>query len=62
MIAKEGRIILIPLLFITFPIGIYAHASNNNILIILYSILGLLFLFSLNFLEILFVKFQMRRA
>ena len=28
MIAKEGRIILIPLLFITFPIGIYAHASN----------------------------------
>ena len=49
MIAKEGRIILIPLLLITFPIGIYAHASNNNILIILYSILGLLFLFSLNF-------------
>ena len=49
MIAKEGRIILIPLLLITFPIGIYAHASNNNILIILYSILGFLFLFSLNF-------------
>ena len=49
MIAKEGRIILIPLLLITIPVGIYAHASNNNILIILYSILGLLFLFSLNF-------------
>ena len=49
MIAKEGRIILIPLLFITFPIGVYAHASNNFILIILYAILGSLFLFCLNF-------------
>ena len=49
MIAKEGRIILLPLLLITFPIGVYAHASDNNILIILYSILGLFFLFSLNF-------------
>jgi len=49
MIAKEGRIILVPLLLVTFPIGVYAHATNNNILIILYSILGLLFLFSLNF-------------
>ena len=49
MIAKEGRIILIPLLFITFPIGVYAHASNNFVLIILYSILGSLFLFCLNF-------------
>ena len=49
MIAKEGRIILIPLLLVTFPIGVYAHASDNNILIVLYSILGLLFLFSLNF-------------
>ena len=43
MIAKEGRIILIPLLLVTFPIGVYAHASNNNILIVLYSILGLMF-------------------
>ena len=49
MIAKEGRIILIPLLLITFPIGVYAHASNNFILIILYAILGSLFLFCLNF-------------
>tara|TARA_Y100000590_G_scaffold264334_1_gene296981 strand:+ start:917 stop:1555 length:639 start_codon:yes stop_codon:yes gene_type:complete len=49
MIAKEGRIILIPLLFITFPIGVYAHASNNIFLIVLYAILGLLFLFCLNF-------------
>ena len=49
MIAKEGRIILIPLLLITFPIGVYAHASNNFVLIILYTILGSLFLFCLNF-------------
>ena len=49
MIAKEGRIILIPLLFITFPIGVYAHASNNFVLVILYAILGSLFLFCLNF-------------
>ena len=49
MIAKEGRIILIPLLFITFPIGVYAHASNNFVLIILYAILGSLFLFCINF-------------
>ena len=49
MIAKEGRIILIPLLLITFPIGVYAHASNNFVLIILYAILGSLFLFCLNF-------------
>ena len=49
MIAKEGRIILIPLLLVTFPIGVYAHASGNTLLIILYTILGLLFLFCLNF-------------
>jgi len=49
MIAKEGRIILIPLLLITFPIGVYAHASNNFVLILLYIILGSLFLFCLNF-------------
>ena len=48
MIAKEGRIILIPLLLVTFPIGVYAHASGNKLLIILYTILGLLFLFCLN--------------
>ena len=49
MIAKEGRIILIPLLFITFPVGVYAHASNNFVLVILYTILGSLFLFCINF-------------
>ena len=49
MIAKEGRIILIPLLFIIFPIGVYAHASNNFVFIILYTILGSFFLFCLNF-------------
>ena len=49
MIAKEGRIILVPLLLVTFPIGVYAHASNNFVLIILYAILGSLFLFCLNF-------------
>ena len=32
MIAKEGRVILIPLLFMTFPIGVYAHASENHFL------------------------------
>jgi phosphatidylserine decarboxylase len=49
MIAKEGRIILIPLLLITFPVGLYAHATNNLTLTILYAILGVLFLFCLNF-------------
>jgi len=49
MIAKEGRIILIPLLLVTFPIGIYAHAVESTPLTILYGVLGFLFLFSLNF-------------
>ena len=37
MIAKEGRIILIPLLLVTFPIGVYAHASGNKLLIFSFS-------------------------
>ena len=49
MIAKEVRIILIPLLLVTFPLGVYAQSSGNKLLIILYTILGLLFLFCLNF-------------
>jgi len=49
MIAKEGRIILIPLLLITFPIGIYAHAIENTLLTVTYTILGIIFLFCLNF-------------
>ena len=49
MLAKEGRVILIPLFFITFVIGIIAHAWDSTSLSILYGILGLFFLFSLNF-------------
>ena len=49
MIAKEGRIILIPLLLITFPIGIYAHTIENTLLTATYTILGIIFLFCLNF-------------
>lgn len=49
MIAKEGRVILIPLLLITFPVGLYAHSTNNQAMIILYAVLGVLFLFCLNF-------------
>ena len=49
MIAKEGRFVLIPLLLIIFPLGVYAYAFENQILILLYYVLGLLFLFSLYF-------------
>ena len=49
MLAKEGRVILIPLFFITFVIGIIAHVWESTSLSILYGILGLFFLFSLNF-------------
>ena len=49
MIAKEGRFILIPLLLITFPIGVYAYALEHQILILLYYALGILFLFILYF-------------
>jgi phosphatidylserine decarboxylase len=49
MIAKEGRIILIPLFIITLPIGIYAHVIDNIILTSIYFILGILFLFCINF-------------
>jgi hypothetical protein len=49
MIAKEGRFILIPLLLITFPLGVYAYAFENQILILLYHTLGVFFLFSLYF-------------
>ena len=49
MIAKEGRIILIPLFLITFPIGIYAHAVASIPLTIMYGLLGFFFLFCLNF-------------
>ena len=49
MIAKEGRIILIPLLLITIPIGIYAHVVNNTLFSSIYFFLGILFLFSINF-------------
>ena len=49
MIAKEGRIILIPLFFITFFIGIYAHIIENTIFSTIYFISGILFLFSINF-------------
>ncbi|MBT4318670.1 MAG: phosphatidylserine decarboxylase family protein [Candidatus Marinimicrobia bacterium] len=49
MIAKEGRIILIPLLLITLPIGIYAHLVNNTLFSSIYFFLGVLFLFCINF-------------
>ena len=49
MIAKEGRIILIPLLIITLPIGIYAHLVDNNLFSSIYFFLGILFLFCINF-------------
>ena len=49
MIAKEGRIILIPLLLITIPIGIYAHVVNNILFSSIYFFLGILFLFCINF-------------
>ena len=49
MIAKEGRIILIPLLLITLPIGIYAHVVNNILFSLIYCFLGILFLFCINF-------------
>tara|TARA_B100001250_G_C19689884_1_gene739792 strand:+ start:448 stop:1095 length:648 start_codon:yes stop_codon:yes gene_type:complete len=49
MIAKEGRFILIPLLLITFPVGVYAYALEDQILILSYYALGILFLFTLYF-------------
>ena len=49
MIAKEGRIILIPLFLVAFPLGISAHAVDSTPLTILYGVLGFLFLFCLNF-------------
>jgi len=49
MIAKEGRIILIPLLLVTFVIGLYAHVIDSESLTFLYGVLVLFFLFSLNF-------------
>ena len=49
MLAKEGRIILIPLFLLVFPIGIYAHAVDSIPFTVIYGILGILFLFSLNF-------------
>ena len=49
MIAKEGRIILIPLLLITIPFGIYAHVVNNILFSSIYFFLGISFLFCINF-------------
>ena len=49
MIAKEGRVILFILLAISFPIGVYSHASNNQYLTFLYYLFGIVFLFTLYF-------------
>ena len=49
MIAKEGRIILIPLFFITFCIGIYVHFVEDTFFTTIYFFMGLLLLFCLNF-------------
>ncbi|MFQ6611784.1 MAG: phosphatidylserine decarboxylase family protein [Fidelibacterota bacterium] len=49
MFAPEGRRILIPLLICAFTAGILAHHFQWLWLTILYFVLGLLFLFSLNF-------------
>ena len=49
MIAREGRVILIPILLITFTVGLYAHVTENQTLIIIYGIMGVTFLFCLNF-------------
>lgn len=49
MIAKEGRLFLIPLVLVTFPIGVFAHAYSNQLLIVTYYLLGSLTLFLLYF-------------
>ena len=49
MIAKEGHIILVPLFFITFSIGVYVHIVDNAFLSTIYFLMGLLFLFCINF-------------
>ena len=49
MIAKEGRIILIPLFLITLPLAIYTHFLDDVNLISVYTFFGLLLLFCLNF-------------
>ena len=49
MIAKEGWLFLIPLILITFPLGIVAHSLNHSVLLILYYILGFSTLFLIYF-------------
>ena len=49
MIAKEGRAILFILLAISFPLGVYSHASNNQYLTFLYYLFGIVFLFTIYF-------------
>tara|TARA_A100001037_G_C15081583_1_gene604534 strand:- start:530 stop:1174 length:645 start_codon:yes stop_codon:yes gene_type:complete len=49
MIAKEGWLFLIPLILITFPLGIVAHSLNHSVFLILYYILGFSTLFLIYF-------------
>ena len=49
MIAKEGRLILISLLILLFPFGIYAHASDIKILYYIYIFFGSFYLFAIYF-------------
>ena len=49
MIAREGRVILIPLTLLTFLIGILAHSYESQILNFFYAMFGLFFIFCLNF-------------
>ena len=49
MIAKEGWLFLIPLILVTFPLGIVAHSLNHSVLLILYYILVFSTLFLIYF-------------
>ena len=49
MIAQEGRLILIGLLILIFPFGIYAHASDIKILYYIYLFFGSFYIFTIYF-------------
>jgi phosphatidylserine decarboxylase len=49
MIAKEGRLILISLLILLFPFGLYVHASDIKILYYIYIFFGSFYLFTIYF-------------
>ena len=49
MLFRSGRLFLIPLVLVTFPIGVFAHAYSNQLLIVTYYLLGFFTLFLLYF-------------